>query len=247
MSCEVCALQRKVVTRAFLHPLEIATAPFEVIGMDFLGPVKPASLSGNKYVLVLTDAFSKWTEVVALPNQTAETTCRALMDKIILYHGPPKVIITDRGTNFTSRLFNNLCRELKTKHKTTTAYHPQANGMTERFNKTMVEMIRKYIADGFERWEEVLGPMASAYRNSVHASTMETPYFLITARDPNMVVDRFLIPEKELITPEDYKSQTLKRLREGFTLARKNLLDARLRQKIQYDKRAKICKLQLGD
>jgi hypothetical protein len=247
MSCEVCALQRKVVTRAFLHPLEIATAPFEVIGMDFLGPVKPASLSGNKYVLVLTDAFSKWTEVVALPNQTAETTCRALMDKIVLYHGPPKVIITDRGTNFTSRLFNNLCRELKTKHKTTTAYHPQSNGMTERFNKTMVEMIRKYIADGFERWEEVLGPMASAYRNSVHASTMETPYFLITARDPNMVVDRFLIPEKELITPEDYKSQTLRRLREGFTLARKNLLDARLRQKIQYDKRAKIGKFKLSD
>ena len=247
MSCEVCALQRKVVTRAFLHPLEIATAPFEVIGMDFLGPIKPESLNGNKYVLVLTDAFSKWTEVVALPNQTAETTCRALMDKIILYHGPPKIIITDRGSNFTSRLFNNLCRELKTKHKTTTAYHPQSNGMTERFNKTMVEMIRKYIADGFERWEEVLGPMASAYRNSVHASTMETPYFLITARDPNMVVDRFLIPEPELITPQDYKSQTLKRLREGFTLARRNLLDARIRQKLQYDKRAKLFKFQLGD
>ena len=247
MSCEVCALQRKVVTRAFLHPLEIATAPFEVIGMDFLGPIKPESLNGNKYVLVMTDAFSKWTEVVALSNQTAETTCRALMDKIVLYHGPPKVIITDRGSNFTSRLFNNLCQELKTKHKTTTAYHPQSNGMTERFNKTMVEMIRKYIADGFEQWEDILGPMASAYRNSVHSSTMESPYFLITARDPNMVVDRFLIPETELITPQDYKSQTMKRLREGFTLARTNLLDARTRQKLQYDKRAKESQFELGD
>jgi transposase InsO family protein len=146
-----------VVTRAFLHPLEIATAPFEVIGMDFLGPIKPESLNGNKHVLVITDAFSKWTEVVALPDQTAETTCRALMDRIILYHGPPKIIVTDRGSNFTSRLFNSLCKELKTKHKTTTAYHPQSNGMTERFKKTVVEMVRKYIDDGFENWEEVDG------------------------------------------------------------------------------------------
>ena len=202
-ACETCALQRRVVTRAFLHPMEIATAPFEVIGMDFLGPIKPESTNGNKHVLVMTDAFSKWTEVVALPDQTAETTCRALMDKIILYHGPPKIIVTDRGTNFTSRLFNNLCKELRTKHKTTTAYHPQSNGMTERFNKTVVEMIRKYIGDGYEQWEEVLGPMASAYRNSVHSSTMESPYFLITARDPNMVVDRFSIPKS--FNPSSFK------------------------------------------
>ena len=246
-SCEACALQRRVVKRTFLHPLEIATAPFEVIGMDFLGPIKPESLSGNKYVLVMTDSFSKWTEVVALPNQTAETTCRALMDRIVLYHGPPKIIITDRGSNFTSRLFNSLCKELKTKHKTTTAYHPQSNGMTERFNKTVVEMIRKYVDDGFENWEEALGPMASAYRNSVHSSTMESPYFLITARDPSMVIDRFLIPEPELITPQDYKSQTMKRLREGFSLARKNLMDARTQQKKQYDKRAEECDFRVGD
>ena len=173
MTCDTCALQRRVVTRAFLHPLEIATAPFEVIGMDFLGPIKPESSNGNKHVLVMTDAFSKWTEVVALPDQTAETTCRALMDRIILYHGPPKIIVTDRGSNFTSRLFNSLCKELKTKHKTTTAYHPQSNGMTERFNKMVVEMVRKYIDDGFKNWEEVLGPMASAYKNSVHSSTMD--------------------------------------------------------------------------
>ena len=246
-SCEVCALQRRVVTRAFLNPSEIATAPFEVIGMDFLGPIQPESPNGNKYVLVMTDAFTKWTEVVALPNQTAETTCRALMDKIVLYHGPPKIIVTDRGSNFTSQLFNNLCKELRTKHKTTTAYHPQSNGMTERFNKTVVEMIRKYIDDGFEQWEEVLGPMAAAYRNSVHSSTMESPYFLVTARDPNMVIDRFLIPEPELITPRDYKSQVMRRLREGFALASKNLIEARRQQKIQYDKRAKEEKFEVGD
>jgi hypothetical protein len=108
-------------------------------------------------------------------------------------------------------------------------------------------MVRKYMDDGFENWEEVLGPMASAYRNSVHSSTMEIPYFLITARDPSMVIYRFLIPEKELITPQDYKSQTMKRQREGFNLVKRNLLDARRQQKIQYDRRAKEEKFEIGD
>lgn len=81
----------------------------------------------------------------------------------------------------------------------------------------------------------------------MHASTMESPFFLITARDPNMVVDRFLIPESESITPRDYKSQTMRRLREGFQLANENLLEARRQQKAQYDKRAKKEKFEVGD
>jgi hypothetical protein len=119
--------------------------------------------------------------------------------------------------------------------------------MTERFNKTLVEIIRKYIGDGYEQWEEVLGPMASAYRNSVQSSTMESPYFLITARDLNMVVDRFLIPEPDLITPRDYKSKAMRRLREGFDLVRQNLQEARRQQSIQYDKRAKEENFEVGD
>lgn len=68
---------------------------------------------------------------------------------------------------------------------------------------------------------------------------MESPYFLMNARDSIMVFDWFLIPERELITTQYYRSQTMKRIREGFTLARKNLMDARIQQKTQYDKRAK--------
>jgi transposase InsO family protein len=189
-----------VVTTAFLHPMEIATAPFEVIGMDFLGPIKPESTNGNKHVLVMTDAFSKWTEVVALPDQTVETTCRALMDKIILYHGPPKIIVTDRGTNFTSRLFNNLCKELRTKHKTTTAYHPQTNGMTKRFNKTVVEMIRKYIGDGYEQWEEVLGVEDISQAEHPSGNTRCHPGILLSKREPGLclIYDCVNLPDVSL-------------------------------------------------
>ncbi|KAI9550717.1 pol polyprotein [Daphnia sinensis] len=105
-SCEPCALGRRVHrAKAYLNPLDLATRPFEVLGLDFLGPIKPYSLQGNNYILVITDYFSKWIEVIPLTNCTALSTCKALVERIILHHGPPTAIVTDRGSNFTSELF----------------------------------------------------------------------------------------------------------------------------------------------
>ncbi|KAI9552203.1 hypothetical protein GHT06_022542 [Daphnia sinensis] len=224
LACEPCALQRRSNLRAFLNPLDITSKPFELLGLDFLGPIQPHSLQGNNHVLVITDYFTKWVEVIALPDQTALTTSQALMDKVVLYHGPPKAIVTDRGSNFTSELFSSLCRKLQIKQLRTTAYHPQTNGLTERFNKTVVEMLRKYMDQGFPKWEEMLGPVAFAYRNSVHSSTLETPYFLNHGRDPTMPIDQFLLaPSHNIITPSDYKSQIMQRLHEAFLLVKDNL------------------------
>ncbi|KAI9550516.1 hypothetical protein GHT06_005392 [Daphnia sinensis] len=171
---------------------------------------------GNNHILVITDYFTKWVEVIPLSDQTALSTSKALVDRVILYHGPPRAIVTDRGSNFTSELFSSLCRALQIKQMKTTAYHPQTNGLTERFNKTVVEMLRKYIEQGFSKWEEVLGPVAFAYRNSVHSSTLETPYFLNHGRDPVMPIDQFLRKPSNIITPSDYKSQLMQRLHEAF-------------------------------
>ena len=247
-ACPTCALQRRVHLKTFLNPLDLTSAPFEVLGLDFLGPIRPGSIAGNNHILVITDYFTKWVEVIPLPDQTALATSKALVEKVIFYHGPPKALITDRGSNFTSELFNHVCKALNTKHRTTTAYHPQTNGLTERFNKTVVEMLRKYLDDGFTNWEEMLGAVAFAYRNSVHSSTMETPYFLNHGRDPLMPLDRFLQPPSLLlVTPNDYKHQTMKRLYEAFQLVKSNLAKAREEQRAQYDARAEKLEYQVGD
>ncbi|KZS08156.1 Uncharacterized protein APZ42_027943 [Daphnia magna] len=108
LACKPCALQQGSNLRVFLNPLDITSKPFELLGLDFLGPIQPHSLQGNNDVLVITDYFTKWVEVIALQDQTALTTSQVLMDKAILYHGPPKAIVTDRGSNFTSELFSSL-------------------------------------------------------------------------------------------------------------------------------------------
>ncbi|KZS09148.1 Uncharacterized protein APZ42_026699 [Daphnia magna] len=214
----------------------------------FLGPIKPHSLQGNNYILVITDYFSKWIEVIPLTNCTTLSTSKALVERIIFYHGPPKAIITDRGSNVAFELLSALCKALNIKRMKTTAYHPQTNGQTERFNKTVVEMIRKYLENGFERWENILGPFVFAYNNSVNSSTLETPYFLNHGRDPVMPIDQFLRPlPPVIVTPSDYKIQIMKRLHEAFQHVKINLYQAREQKKAQYDKRVKEQKLTVGD
>ncbi|KZS20570.1 Uncharacterized protein APZ42_012705 [Daphnia magna] len=186
-SCEPCALGRRVhSTKAYLNPLDLATRPFEVLGLDFL-------------------------EVIPLTNCTALSTSKALVERIILHHGPLKAIITDRGSNFTSELFSALRKALNIKRMKTTA---------------------KSLENGFERWEDILGPIVFAYNNSLHSSTLKTPYFLNHGRDPVMPIDQLLRPiPPVIVTPSDYESQIMKRLNEAFQLVKINLSQAREQQK----------------
>ncbi|KZS10210.1 Uncharacterized protein APZ42_025363 [Daphnia magna] len=175
---------------------------------------------------------------------------RAFLNRLDLTSGPFELlgaIVTDRGSNFTSELFSSLCKTLQIKQLRTTAYHPQTNGLTERFNKTVVEMLRKYMEQGFSKWEEVLGPAAFAYRNSVHSSTLETPYFLNHGRDPVVPIDQFLQKPANIIIPSDYKSQLMQRLHEAFLLVKANLTLSREQQRTQYDKRAREQAFNIGD
>jgi transposase InsO family protein len=88
--------------------------------MDFMGPFKPPSSQGNKYIMVVTDYFSKYVEVRALPDQTAITTADAFLDMVVRRHGTPKAIVSDRGVNFTSKNFRHLCKTLGIQQKFST-------------------------------------------------------------------------------------------------------------------------------
>ena len=81
--------------------------------------------------MVVTDYFSRWTEGFALKNQKTLTTAKLLFDTVVTRHGMPNAIVSDRGTNFTSKLFKYFCEKLKIKHRLTTSYHLASNGETE--------------------------------------------------------------------------------------------------------------------
>ena len=149
-------------------------APFERIAMDVAGPF-PTSDSGNRYVLVVMDYFSKWPEVYAIPNQEARTIVDVFSRNWICRYGVPSEVHSDQGRNFESAIFKEMCDSYGIKKTRTTPLHPQSDGMVERFNRTLEEHLRKVVDSGQRDWDEHIPKFLLAYRSAIHDSTSRTP------------------------------------------------------------------------
>ena len=132
-SCQNCqkSTHRKT-SRAPMISMPIIGEPFERMAMDIVGPL-PRSRSGCRYILVLCDYATRYPEAIALKSIDAETIAEELI-KIFARVGIPKEILTDQGANFTSQLLGEMYRLLHVKALRTTPYHPQTDGLVERFN-----------------------------------------------------------------------------------------------------------------
>jgi transposase InsO family protein len=166
--------------------------PLEFLAMDILGPL-PVTSRGNRYVLVITDRFSKLTQTVALPVQTASVVARAFIDRWICVYGIPVTLLTDNGTQFTSKFLAIVTKLLGVHHVFTSAYRAATNGQAERFNATLVDSIAHYVTIQ-EEWDLELATATFAYNNTPHTSTGFTPFELVLARPPSAL---FLTPSEE--------------------------------------------------
>ena len=144
--CLVCCHFRpsRPLNRAPLQGRGI-TFPWFNIEIDWIGPV-PKSSRGNKYLLTVTCAFTKWVECLPAPNDTAETTALLLMNHVISRWGLPLSIDSDRGTHFTAGVMRIMWQMLGVEVKFHMAYRPQSSGQVERANQTIVSMLRKYVS-----------------------------------------------------------------------------------------------------
>ena len=122
------------------------TYPFDVISWDIMGPL-PLSTKGHKYILVVTDLFSKWVEAFPLAVTDSETLASVLMDEVVCRYGVPRSLHSDQGANLNSQVICALCKRLGINKTRTTAYHPQGNGQVERFNRTLEAILSKVVAE----------------------------------------------------------------------------------------------------
>ena len=127
--------------RAPLVPSKVGF-PGERLAMDVVGPF-PKSDQGNKYVLIISDYFTRWTEAYPIPNQEAVTIAETLVMEYICRYGVPQYLHTDQGRNFESKLIKEVCELLGINKTRTSPYHPQSDGMVERFNRTLEAMLSK--------------------------------------------------------------------------------------------------------
>ena len=143
--------------------------PFQIVGVDVID--LPPTENGNRHILVFQDFLTKRPVVIPMPDQWKVRIARALVGEIVPMFGVPEALLSDRGTNLLSHLTKNLCELLGIKKLNTTAYHPQCNGMFERFNTTLKAMLCKH-ADRFgPQWNRYLPGVLWAYRNTPHKAT----------------------------------------------------------------------------
>ena len=123
-----------------------ATKQLEYVAMDILG-LLPQTKHGMRFILVITDQFTKITKAEPIRTVTSLAVDRALYKAWVFHYGTPKILLTGNGTQFTATFFRKVCRILKIRKAFTAECHPQTNGQAERFNRTIVAAIRNYVSD----------------------------------------------------------------------------------------------------
>lgn len=146
-SCQACIAKKGPVGKG-KSPLQIYNVgtPFQRVQMDILGPL-PKTLSGNKFLLVVVDCFTKWVEAFPLKSIRAKAIAEVFVREVVARHGVPLEVHTDQGRNFESKLFAELMNLLGIKKTRTTALHPQSDGQVERQHQTIINYLAKYISE----------------------------------------------------------------------------------------------------
>ena len=246
--CEKCAKRKSPQTTARAPLVSSCPGyPFERIALDIMGPM-PTTESGNKYILVVGDYFTKWKEAFAIPNQEAKTIAEKLVKEVISRYGAPEKIHSDQGRNFEAQLFQEMCVLFNMDKTRTTPYHPESDGMIERMNRTLQDMLAKYVSDHQRDWDEHLPLVMMAYRSSVHTSTQYTPFYLLFGHEVRLPVD-VMFGRQPNHKPEvsDYVRNLRDTLEEVHEHAREHLRAAQKRQKDHYDQRIAGEQIEVGD
>lgn len=179
-SCETCQSHKGRVglPPGLLHSIPVSKI-FQHMHIDIIGPTISSTTRGNKYIMTATDAFSKY--VFARPYQSIKTAdvIQFITEEILLVHGIPDKIISDRGTQFTSEEWKKVMRENSIPHKLTSPYHPQANGIDERVNGTIVRMLKNYVDEFQSNWDTLLRWSVYNYNTTIHSSSNFSPYHVM--------------------------------------------------------------------
>ena len=217
-----------------LQPIASPEGVWQLLSMDFHGPITPISRRGNRYIISLTDVFSKFVITRAVRDCTTATAARFLQEDVICRYGTPKCILTDNGTHFSSSLMDHLFKRLGIVHLYSTVYHPQTNGQIERFNSTMDAKIASLSNQSRSDWDDQLPFVTLNYNTSIHSTTKIVPFELMYGRSPILPCD----PQNPIVSlPADphYVEKLTARISSLSQTAHRNITTAQAASKSRYD------------
>ncbi|KAH9107635.1 hypothetical protein AeMF1_017069 [Aphanomyces euteiches] len=169
-------------------PVYDLKGPFDLMVVDALGPL-PTTENGNKYILVFGDYFTRWIEAFPVPHLKTSTFARTLIDEVLCRFVVPNSLLSVRGSNFLSELAESMYATLGIHKLTSAPYHPQSQGLVERFNHTIIQMLKIFVNDHHTDWDTYLPRLLFAYRTSHQETLGDSPYFCLFGRDPSLPLD----------------------------------------------------------
>lgn len=225
-TCEHCQRNKAYTrsTRGVPTPHKIPLRRFDVVALDIVSGF-PASKSGKDAIVVFTDRLTKraWIEPCT-KTSSARDLALIFFRTVFRDQGMPRILLSDNGPQFTSDFWKAFYELLQTDIRLTSSYHPQSNGGSERFNRTLIEALRSYVNARHDDWDEYLVHIEFAYNSSVNPATGFSPFLLQFAQSPRAPWDAVLeggnVSEAEFETGNDLA------LRLGFDIIQ-NLKSAR--------------------
>ena len=234
-SCPTCSRQKKPQrhAKASLGSFH-AGAPAERVHLDILGPFNKSS-AGNVYILMLVCQFSKWIEAYPIPDQTTEQIASTIVRNFISRFGCPVQIHTDQGRNFDSDLFQAVCRLLEITKTRTTPYRPCSNGQVERYNRTLLQLIRCHLEGKVANWDVDLEILTGAIRALPNRTTGFTPNMIMFGREVRQPTDLMFGTFTSSESEPQYVRSLRDRMQRVHALAREKIQATQRYQKRYYD------------
>ncbi|KAL5479133.1 hypothetical protein EMCRGX_G022617 [Ephydatia muelleri] len=250
--CLSCA-SRKPPPAKLRAPLQLdpAVRPLQRVAMDIMGPL-PETSRGNKYILVIADYFTTWSEAYPIPNMEAITVAKCLVNEFICRFGVPEQLHSDQGRNFESKVIKNICDLLQIRKTRTSPYHPQSDGLVERFNRTLLNLLSIAVVDAERDWDVQLPLLMFAYRTSMHETNGVTPFEMMFGREvvlpEHLMFNLPVSTEQVLQEGVEYVDYLKKRFQLVHQYVRQNAQKGMQRQKTGYDQKENTrCVFRKGD
>ena len=231
-------------TRAELQPIK-TTAVFELLEIDFIGPL-PETTNGNKYILSVVDHFSKYAAAYATSKQDSKTVIDCLT-KLFSEFGVPSKILSDQGRSFVSKEFQDFLKLWNVKKATATSYHPQTSGLVERFNGTVIRILKRYVYETQDKWDASLPYATYAYNTTVQRTNEFSPYEIIFGKKASHLLTEQLANKPENDTVNDYIARTRRQIQKICDIVIQNQEKARDTAKNKYDETARGSCFKVGD
>ncbi|KAE9010334.1 hypothetical protein PR002_g15386 [Phytophthora rubi] len=223
-------------------PVADLSGPFSMLVVDAVGPL-PETERGNKYILVFVDYFTSWAEAFAVLRLDSVTFVEVMVNGVVARHGVPSRLLSDNGRNFTSEIAKSFYQTLGIKKLYGSAYHPQTQGLVERFNGTLMGMLKMHVSEAQTDWDLYLPRVLFAYRTACHEALGDSLFFSLYGRNPELPLDvAFLNLGKKWKSNEvaAYRRELYRTLRDSRHLVEQQLLKAQDRHERRMSNRVVV-------